>query len=228
LLVHFAEITKCTGAKEAGEVYRNDPNADNHTMMTRLVYPGVSPKDESFKLARTQCKTIYLGLCYGMQGASLSRSLGLPTKIISGFSGRKIEVAGEEAQKIIDNFNSKVPYVSEMFEKAKEAAADDGYIFTLLRRRCRFPVDSAGNYDWTYKALNRLIQGSAADQAKEAMVQLDNAGFSIQLAVHDEIDLTVESRGHAEEVGEIMKNAIQVSVPMRVDVECGPNWGEIS
>ena len=228
LLVHFAEKTRCLGAAAAGEIYRTNPDADNHNMMTELVHPGVNKSSPEYKACRTACKTIFLGLCYGMQGASLSRKLGLSTQITLGFRGRKSEVAGVEAQAIIDNFNANVPYVSEMFEKVRDAAAQDGFIFTLMGRRCRFPRDEAGNFDWTYKALNRLIQGSAADQAKEAMVQASDAGFDIQLAVHDELDLTVKSRKEAEEMAVIMRDAVSVSVPMKVDVECGPSWGEIS
>ena len=72
-----------------------------------------------------------------------------------------------------------------------------------------------------------MIQGSAADQTKEAMVLADKAGFRPQLQVHDELDLTVETRAEAEELAALMKEAVPLSLPSKVDIEIGPNWGDI-
>jgi DNA polymerase I-like protein with 3'-5' exonuclease and polymerase domains len=229
LLAHFAEVAGIPGGKEACDIYRNDPDADNHTMMSRLVRPDydtLSKTEQEY--VRKNCKTIFLGLCYGMQGASLSRKLGLPTAIKVLDNGRKIHVAGAEAAAIIDEFNRRVPYVKGMFEATRDTAAKRGYILTLLKRRCRFTLDDAGNYDWVYKALNRLIQGSAADQAKAAMVEAEKDGIRLQLAVHDEFDLTVADRKEANQLAVIMKEAVNVRVPMKVDVEVGPNWGQVA
>jgi DNA polymerase I-like protein with 3'-5' exonuclease and polymerase domains len=230
LLVHFAEKVPVAGGPVAAQIYRDDPDADNHTMMTRLIhgkaYDSMSAVER--EAHRKNAKTIFLGLCYGMQGAKLAISLGLPTAIKELSNGRRVPIAGEEAQVILDQFNSKVPYVLGMFNMAKQRANNVGHIRTLLGRRSRFPLDEHGNRNWTYKALNRLIQGSAADQTKAAMVQADRAGFNLQLQVHDELDLTVEHRQEAEELATIMREAIPVNVPMKVDVEIGPNWGEVS
>jgi DNA polymerase I-like protein with 3'-5' exonuclease and polymerase domains len=78
----------------------------------------------------------------------------------------------------------------------------------------------------TYKGLNRLIQGSAADQTKAAMVALHKAGFRILLQVHDEIALSVNNKDEAQEASQIMATAVNLEVPSRVDVEIGPSWGE--
>jgi len=77
----------------------------------------------------------------------------------------------------------------------------------------------------TYKGLNRLIQGSAADQTKAAMLALEEAGFNVLLQVHDEIALSVTSREEAERAAEIMRDAVTLEVPSRVDVEVGDSWG---
>lgn len=77
----------------------------------------------------------------------------------------------------------------------------------------------------TYKGLNRLIQGSAADQTKKAMVELHKAGFDLLLSVHDELALSVDKREEAEEAAHIMANAVQLEVPSVVDVEIGETWG---
>lgn len=226
MLVHFAELAKCRGAKAAGDRYRADPLTDNHTMMARIIH-GYPDDEEPSKKHRTEAKIIFLGLCYGMGGAKLARSLGLPTRWTRMRSGKMVEVAGPEAQSILDQFDRRAPFVRSMAKKCEERAKSRGYIVTLLGRRCRFPLREDGQgYDWTHKALNRLIQGSSADQTKAAMVALDNAGFKIQLQIHDEIDLTVYSRQEGEAVGAIMRTCVPLTVPSRVDVEMGASWGE--
>lgn len=229
LLAHFAEKAKVAGGSMAAHIYRTDPMADNHTMMTKLIHRNYdSMSDVEREYHRKNAKTIFLGLCYGMQGAKLAVSLGLPTAVKELPNGRRVTVAGTEAQALLNQFNANVPYVLGMFRMTETTAKNRGYIRTLLGRRCRFPKDDNGNYMFTYKALNRLIQGSAADQTKVAMVQADRAGFALQLQVHDELDLTVQRRNDAEELATVMREAIPVNVPMRVDVETGPNWGEVS
>jgi len=122
-----------------------------------------------------------------------------------------------------------------------------GVIRTLLGRRCRFNkweprrygIHTPKTYEeayaehgssikraFTYKALNKLIQGSAADQTKKAMLDLANAGYLPMLQVHDELDISVENQKQAEEIKEIMENCVQMEVPSLVDAEFGPNWGE--
>ena len=74
--------------------------------------------------------------------------------------------------------------------------------------------------------MNRLIQGSAADQTKAAMVALKKAGFDPILQVHDEVALSVASREDAVEASRLMAQAVSLEVPSRCDVEVGPSWGE--
>ena len=71
---------------------------------------------------------------------------------------------------------------------------------------------------FTYKALNRLIQASAADMTKQAMVDLYEAGERPLLQVHDE--------DHARRIREVMENAIELRVPNKCDIDMGPSWGE--
>lgn len=231
-LVHFAEISNCIGAHVAAERYRNDPTTDNHDMMTILIHGQEAwdswSKSER-KFHRGNAKTIYLGLCYAMGGAKLCRSLGLPTKWITTRSGKDIEVAGDEGAALLELFDSKVPFIKELARRAENRAKSRGFIKTVLGRRCRFPVkkDGSGSYDWTHKALNRLIQGSSADQMKRAMVEADAAGIRLQLQVHDELDLSYWHRDEIDHLGEIMLNAVPCNVPHKVDKEVGKSWGEI-
>jgi DNA polymerase I-like protein with 3'-5' exonuclease and polymerase domains len=78
---------------------------------------------------------------------------------------------------------------------------------------------------FTYKALNKLIQGSAADMTKKAMVDLYKEGIIPHIQVHDELDISVD--GNADKIKEIMESAVELEVPNKVDYESGPNWGTI-
>ena len=80
---------------------------------------------------------------------------------------------------------------------------------------------------FTYKALNKLIQGSAADMTKRAMVDLYKNGYLSHIQIHDELDFSIESEEQAEKIKSIMENAVDLEVPNKVDYESGPNWGEI-
>ena len=78
---------------------------------------------------------------------------------------------------------------------------------------------------FTYKALNRLIQGSAADMTKKAMIQLHKEGITPHIQVHDELDISVDN--NADKIKDIMESAVELEVPNKVDYESGPNWGTI-
>jgi DNA polymerase I-like protein with 3'-5' exonuclease and polymerase domains len=126
-------------------------------------------------------------------------------------------------------------------------AQDRGKVRTLLGRLCRFhlwepnqfgihkplPHDAALTEHgpgirraYTYKALNRLIQGSAADMTKKAMIELHREGITPHIQVHDELDISVD--GNADKIKQIMESAVELEVPNKVDYESGPNWGAIS
>lgn len=217
LLTHYADLAGCPGAADAAKRYREDPTTDNHSMMAELT-----------GLPRKQAKNIFLGLCYGMGPAKLARECGLPTDWKWSEKHKKmIELAGAEASAVLERFNERVPYVRALQQLCEARAKERGYLVTLRGRRCRFPRKEDGSVDWTHKALNRLIQGGSADQTKAAMVAADEAGYKVQLQVHDELDLTVSSREQAEGLADIMRNVVQLRVPSKVDVEVGPSWGEL-
>ena len=141
------------------------------------------------------------------------------------------EAAGEEGQEILDNFDQEVPYVRALAKAATARGEERGFVRTVLGRQLHFEQRDDGSYDYTHKALNRIIQGSSADQTKLAIVELDRAGLFIQLQVHDETDGSFASVAEAEKAGEIMRDCIlqRVSpwVPFKVDTETGPSWGEV-
>jgi DNA polymerase I len=77
------------------------------------------------------------------------------------------------------------------------------------------------------KLLNKLIQGSAADMTKKAMLDLYNEGIIPHIQIHDELDISVESEEQAKKIIEIMENAVTLAVPNKVDYESGNSWGDI-
>jgi DNA polymerase I-like protein with 3'-5' exonuclease and polymerase domains len=206
------------------DAYRNNPDTDFHQMVADMA-----------GIKRKAAKTIGLGLMYGMGVAKLATQLDL---------------SHDEAKELIDTFHKKVPFLKGTVNSVMrriDHPASGGAIRTILGRKCRFPlwepmqwgVNKALPYEQavveygprikragTYKGLNRLIQGSAADQTKMAMVALHEAGENLLLQVHDELVLSVKDRAQAERAAEIMAGCVKMEIPSRVDVEVGPNWGE--
>ena len=226
LLVHYAALLGLPGAEKMAQAYREDPNMDFHQMVADLA-----------GIKRKAAKTIGLGLMYGMGKAKLATQLDLPM---------------DEASDLINTFHAKVPFLKGTVDavmKRIEHPASGGSIRTLLGRKCRFPLWEPTEWGvnkalpreqavieygvrikraGTYKGLNRLIQGSAADQTKAGMVALHKAGFRLLLQVHDEVALSVRNIDEAREAADIMAKAVTLEVPSRVDVETGPSWGEAS
>ena len=237
---HFAAVMGLDGAKEAAQQYHTDPNLDNHQFMADLT-----------GLDRKFAKCVYLGLCYGEGGAKLCDDMSLPTRwaLRHGRYGTPLEffgsreealgkrteygegfvwrAAGEEGQNILDRFNERAPFIKELAKAAEKKAKKVGQIRTAGGRVLHFPQRPDGTYDWAHKSLNRLIQGTSADQTKKALVEVDRAGYWLMLQVHDELDSGVESVKEANEISEIMEHTMEGEVPFRVDLEIGPNWGEI-
>jgi len=79
---------------------------------------------------------------------------------------------------------------------------------------------------YTYKALNRLIQASAADMTKKAMVDLYKQGTIPLIQIHDEIAVSVKDKEEAQKIADIMTSSVLLEVPNKCDIEIGPSWGE--
>jgi DNA polymerase I-like protein with 3'-5' exonuclease and polymerase domains len=187
-------------------------------------------------IPRKQAKTVNLGLMYGMGKGKLANILDLSV---------------EEATALLEKYNDKVPFLKSISEKTTRKAADSGIIRTWLGRKCRFNMYEPKSYKYnkampmkeaineygskgsirrafTYKALNRLIQGSSADQTKKAMVDCYDAGLTPMLTVHDELCFNIENDKQVKQIKEIMSNCIpELKIPFEVDAEMGSNWGEV-
>ena len=186
-------------------------------------------------ISRDQAKTINLGLFYGMGKAKLQAELGLNTKA--------------EAELLFNQYHENVPFVKELMNKTSQFAQTSGSIGTLLGRRCRFNKWEPATFGMhtpmsfeeaertygrgrirramTYKALNKLIQGSAADMTKKAMLDLYNEGIIPHIQIHDELDISVIDDNQAKKIVEIMEGAVTLAIPNKVDYESGETWGDI-
>jgi len=221
ILVHYAKLQNLEGVDEIVDAY-NAGDADFHQVVADMA-----------GIERKQAKTINLGLMYGMGKNKLMAELGLMK---------------ESAEKLIRQYHSKAPFVKQLMDNVSRKANDRGKIRTLGGRACHFdlwqpvqfgvfkplPLEQARKeYDeplkraFTYKALNKLIQGSAADMTKKSMVALYKNGIIPHIQIHDEVDISIESQKQAEDIIEIMESAVELKVPNKVDYEKGANWGEI-
>ena len=221
ILVHYAKLQNLPGVHEIADAYKAG-DADFHKVVADMA-----------GIKRKQAKTINLGLMYGMGKNKLMAELGLMK---------------ESAEKLIRQYHSRAPFVKQLMDNVSRKANDRGKIRTLLGRACHFdlwqpvqfgvfkplPLEEARkNYDeplkraFTYKALNKLIQGSAADMTKKSMVALYKKGIIPHIQIHDEVDISVESDKKAEQIVQIMEEAVVLQVPNKVDYESGANWGDI-
>ena len=222
LVVHYASLYKLPSVYNVVDAYHNNKDSDFHQTVADMA-----------KIPRTQAKTINLGLFYGMGKAKLQAELG---------------VTKEKAAELFNTYHGRVPFVKQLMERASNRAQDRGQIRTLLGRLCRFHLWEPNQFGmhkalphedalrehgpgirraYTYKALNKLIQGSAADMTKKAMLELYKEGIIPHIQIHDELDLSIKDDKQANKVIEIMENAVTLEVPNKVDYEHGDTWGDI-
>ena len=223
LVAHYSSAIgqKLDGSDEFIQAYQ-DESADFHQIVADMA-----------NISRTQAKTINLGLFYGMGKNKLSKELG---------------ISKDKAEVLLNQYNSRVPFVKKLAEAVTQSASKFGFIRTIKGRKCRFDkwepmtfgMNQAMNYNeakanygnnirraFTYKALNRLIQGSAADQAKQAMIDCYNAGFMPMLQIHDELCFSIYGDDDIIKIKKEMENSIEnLRVPFKVDVAKGASWGE--
>lgn len=234
-MVHSA---RGPGAEEARERYRKDPRTDYHDMAGQLIEEVTGQH-----LGRKAVKNVNFGKIFGMGKAKLRRSLGL---------------SQEEAERFFQAYDTGIPYAKHTLDLASNLAAQRGFIRTVLRRRQRFPfwesrdwkksqedgymtrVGAVEKYGVrgirrarTHKAINAYTQGSGADVIKKAMLDCyEQLGEVPLVTVHDELVWSLpkgeegERRGAA--IKEVMEHTVQISVPLLVDWERGPNWGNVS
>ena len=221
LVVHYASLQNLYGVGDVLDAYR-EGNADFHAIVADMA-----------NIPRKQAKTINLGLFYGMGKNKLQAELG---------------VNKEKAEELFKQYHGKVPFVKQLMDSVMKRAQDSGKIRTLLGRLCRFHLWEPNQFGihkslpheealrehgpgirraYTYKALNKLIQGSAADMTKKAMIELYKEKIIPHIQVHDELDISVKDDKESKKIVKIMESAVELEVPNKVDYESGENWGKI-
>ena len=231
ILVHYAYIygkskgLTLDGVGEFVHGYRNNPDMDFHTMVAEMA-----------QIPRKQAKTINLGLMYGMGVGKMSDQL---------------DITLEEAKELVRQYHTRVPFVKMLMTGVQNRLNDkgsSGSIRSLLGRKCRFDLWEPDTFAmnkalpyreavqehgeptrlkraYTYKALNRFIQASAADMTKKAMINIYKTGRIPLIQIHDEIAMSVKDKNDAKKIAQMMETAVELEVPSKCDVEIGPDWG---
>ena len=222
LVVHYASMEKLYKIKDVVQAYK-EGTADFHKIVADMA-----------QIPRDQAKTINLGLFYGMGKGKLQAELG---------------VSSDKAEELFTAYHQHVPFIKQLMDAASNRAQDDeGYIRTLLGRRCRFHLWEPTRFGihkplthdkalaehgpgikraYTYKALNKLIQGAAADMTKKAMIDLYKEGIIAHIQIHDELDISVKDDKQVKQIIEIMESAVKLEIPNKVDYAAASNWGLI-
>lgn len=197
---------------------------DIHTRTASEVF-GV-PMDAVHKEMRRAAKAVNFGIVYGISDFGLSQDL---------------RITRREAKEYIDKYFKRYNGVKRYIEGVIEDARDKGYVTTILNRRRYLPDILSSNFHLRSfaerTAMNTPIQGSAADIIKLAMIRLqeiiqerDNS-FNMILQVHDELIFDVP-RTMIEEVSilvnKVMSEAYPLKVPLKVDMQTGPNWYDLT
>ena len=221
ILTHFAVLRKNEGAEDVRSAFIK--GLDFHQQTADMA-----------GIPRRLAKTIGLGVMYGMGYKKMAIDL---------------DITPLEAKAMLKEFRIKVPFMQQMLEDVMNRANQVGTIRTLLGRKCRFDLYEPNWYEpnkfskamplkqaeaeygnvkraGTYKALNRLIQGSAADQTKKAMVDVyENLGITPLLQMHDELNCSVKSDKEGKDVKNIMETCVKLEVPSKVEYKIKDNWG---
>jgi len=250
IVVHYAIKLGMAGTADLQKEFDKE-DADFHQIVADMA-----------NIPRKQAKTINLGLFYGMGKIKLQKELSLDSK---------------RAQTLFNTYHAKVPFVRQLSRDLSEFASNEGLLFTLGDRFCRFDKWETRDKEWnpetnrftevklyptreeaidgykleqmqkynklidsenehfekhytrafTYKALNRLVQGSAADMTKKAMVDLYKKGIVPHIQIHDELCVSIKDKETRTMVQNTMEQAIKLEINNKVDCEHGPNWGQI-
>ena len=228
VLVHFASLTNggLSGSGDFVKAYRTERSTDFHQMVADIA-----------NIPRKQAKTINLGIMYGMGQTRLAEQL---------------DVSPDQAKRLMRQYHEDVPFVKELTDAVTRKVSHrdkGGFVRSLLGRKCRFDlwepnafvssralpkeeahIEYGDNIKraYTYRALNRLIQSSAADQTKAAMAAVyEELGVVPLVQIHDELAFSVKSQADARKICDVMESAVRLEVPTPADVAMGETWGTI-
>jgi len=212
LLAHFSKDRTLMAAFAADQ--------DIHRFVASQIY-NVPIEDVTSEM-RSRCKAVNFGIIYGQGAFGLSRSIG---------------ISQTEAKKFIDDYFARYSSIRKFMDDCIANAKRTGYAETILHRRRKIPNSSSRNGGKRAQAerlaINTVIQGSAADLIKIAMIAIQDKiereclPVKMILQVHDELVFELpaaEAEKHTQWIRKEMTQAIKLDVPLKVDVNCGPNW----
>lgn len=203
--------------------YEKDPETDFHAIVMELLHRAV-------KLNRKQTKNVNFMKIYGGGLAKFAYMLGMidegTMKELHAMRNYKHDPRVAEAKTINDAYNRMFPAVGPLLDLASSTAQKRGHVCTILGRRARF-----NKGDRFYSALNRIIQGTAADDMKSVMVdvykQRRDLELTIRLTVHDELDADLLNPDKIDRIRDVLNTQhLPAKVPILWDVQTGANWAE--
>jgi DNA polymerase I-like protein with 3'-5' exonuclease and polymerase domains len=243
MLVHMALVRKCKGAEVPQKMYIDKPDTDFHQALSDIVSAVLGKK-----FPRKDAKNLNFGLVYGMGIQHLADTLNM------------LDEKGQPNDKVkplMETYHAAAPFIKILYDMCISDASDKGEIRTILNRRSQFdfwepawrtpkgskrqelPYIQAIN-TWgfdirrcqTHKALNRLLQGSAADMLKQGMVSAWEAGifssttdFTCSLTVHDELDGSLFPTKRGKECYDELKHILETAIPLQIPVLVGDGTG---
>ena len=204
------------------EAFQNEE--DIHAATASGVY-GVSPEDVDPEMRRI-AKMMNFGVIYGLSAHGLTQRSGMERR---------------DAQAFIDAYFERFARVAEYIEEVKQSTRERGYAETLLGRRRYIPEIRSNNFQARSAAervaVNMPVQGTAADVMKRAMLDVEQAIAERELAsrmilqVHDELILELppaEVDEMATRLQALMPQAIEMVVPLKIEMKSGPNWRDMA
>ena len=220
--IELVVLSHLSGDQNMQAAFKNGD--DVHKATASLIY-GVEPKDVTPEMRRT-AKTINFGVIYGMSAFRLAAQL---------------DITRTQAQSFIDNYFKQYSAISKFINDTIKGAEESGHVQTIMGRRRRIlNINSKNKVEKAAAervAVNTPVQGSAADIVKKAMIDVSSAlkeannGARLLLQVHDELILECPDKPEVVEktialLRQKMEGAVQLSIPLRVSIESGANWGE--
>jgi DNA polymerase I-like protein with 3'-5' exonuclease and polymerase domains len=240
LIVHYAFLCECGKAEMAVAKYNEDPNTDFHNLVVAMT-----------GLTRRRAKDVNFAKAYGAGVGKFALMTGMELEeaqqVMGQYDGEMPfvkelnEICDREAQtrgyiRMIDGARSHFDdWEPRWLDKAeRQRGYAERYMMGACRREEALARTQTRGHPWygknlrrsdTRKAMNRLIQGSAARQVKMAMLACWRAGYVPMLQIHDELAFSLTKEKDGKIIGEIMRDVIKLVVPMRVDEEYGTTWG---
>ncbi|MCH7919999.1 MAG: DNA polymerase I [Planctomycetes bacterium] len=200
------------------EAFRSDQ--DIHRFVASQIY-GLSPEEVTDEM-RSRCKAVNFGIIYGQGAFGLSRTVGMSVG---------------EARRFIEDYFARYGAIRAFMDRVVERAQSHGYVETMLHRRRNLPDIHSSNANHLAQAkrmaINTVVQGSAADLIKVAMIHIqqkieaERLPVKMLLQVHDELVFelpTSEAPDHAKWIEAEMAEAMSLDVPLKVRLGYGPNW----